>query len=78
MLPSLSVSVGVPPAVLTVTGSVVVSVKVTVLPASRSALEGDSAIALMVGVVTTVTPAKVSGRPAVLSALPAQIGDGAG
>ena len=73
MLPSLSVSVGVPPVVLTVTASLVVRVKVTVLPALRSPLDGDSAIALIVGVVvSTMTPVKVSGRPVVLSALPAR------
>ena len=72
MPPSLSVSVGVPPAVLTVAASLRLSVNVTVLPASRSPLDGDSAIELIVGVVMTLTPAKVSGRPEVLSALPAR------
>ena len=54
MPPSLSVSVGVPPA--TVTASLRFSVSVTVLPASRSPLEGDSTSDEMVGVVvSTVT-----------------------
>ena len=57
--------------VLTVTTSLMVRVKVTVLPASRSPLDGDSAIALIVGaVVSTMTPVKVSGKLEVLSALP--------
>ena len=41
MPPSLSVSVGVPPVMLTVTFSLMVSVSVTVLPALRSPFEGD-------------------------------------
>ena len=42
MVRSLSASVGVPPVVLTVTFSLMVSVSVTALPAPRSPLEGDS------------------------------------
>ena len=49
--PSLKVSVGVPPVVLTVTTSLMVSEVVTVLPALRSPLEGDSAIDDTVGPV---------------------------
>ena len=79
MLPSLSVSVGVPPVVLTVTASVVVRVKVTVLPASRSPLDGDSAIALIVGVVvSTMTPVNVSGRPDGAQRIAGEVGDRAG
>ena len=72
MPPSLRVSVGVPPVVLTVAASVRLSVTVTVLPASRSPLDGDSEMELMVGVVMTVTPAKVFGRLEGLTALPAR------
>ena len=61
-----------PPVVLTVAASLRLSVNVTVLPASRSPLDGDSAIELIVGVVITLTPVKVSGRLEVLSALPAR------
>ena len=49
MVRSLSASVGVPPVVLTVTFPLMVSVSVTVLPAPRSPLEGDSVIELIVG-----------------------------
>ena len=52
MLPSFSVSVGVPPA--TVTASLKFSVSVTVLPASRSPLEGDSVSEEIVGVVVSI------------------------
>jgi hypothetical protein len=43
----LSVNVGVPPA--TVTALLILSVSVTVLPAFRSPVEGESAIELSVG-----------------------------
>ena len=52
MPPSLSVSVGVPLA--TVTASLRLSVSVTVLPVSRSPLEDESAIELIVGVVVSI------------------------
>ena len=54
MPPSLSASVGVPPAVLTVTFSLMVMVYVTVLPALRSPLEGDSAIDEITGAVVSI------------------------
>ena len=71
MPPSLSVSVGVPPA--TVTASLMVSVSVTTLPALRSPLEGVSAIAATVGVVVSIcrVPAGLVTAPVRLAALPA-------
>ena len=70
MPPSLSVSVGVPPA--TVTASLRLSVSVTVLPASRSPLEGDSAIELITGVVVSICgPLWVRPLSDRLAALPA-------
>ena len=50
--PSLRVSVGVPPA--TVTASLMLSVKVTVLPAFRWPFAGVSAIELSVGVFVSI------------------------
>ncbi len=67
MPPLLSDRVGVPPLVLTVTASLVASVRVTVLPASRSAVPGEAAIAVTAGgVSSTVRPwvATVAGLPA--------------
>ena len=68
--PSLSVSVGVPPA--TVTASFRLSVKVTVLPALRSPLAGDSASDEIVGVVVSICgPLWVRPESERLAALPA-------
>ena len=70
MPPSLRVSVGVPPA--TVAASLRLSVSVTVLPAFRSPLEGDSTIELITGVVVSIC-GPVWVRPLIdgLTALPA-------
>ena len=73
MPPSLSVSVGVPPAVLTVTLSLILSVSVTVLPALRSPLAGDSTTDDTVGAVVSICglpwAMPVSDRLAALPAL---------
>ena len=61
MPPSLSVSVGVPPA--TVTASLKFIVRVTVLPASRSPLEGDSTTDDTVGPVEAVAATTASMMP---------------
>ena len=72
--PSLSVSVGVPPA--TVTASLMSSVIVTVLPALRSPLEGDSSDEVIVGVVVSICgPLWVRPVSERLAALPAPSGD---
>ena len=77
MPPSLSVSVGVPPGV-TVTASLVSSVSVTVLPASRSPLEGLSTSDEIVGVVVSICgPVWVRPVSDRLAALPAPSCDGA-
>ena len=68
--PSLRVSVGVPP--VTVTASFRLSVNVTVLPALRSPLDGDSAIEVMVGVMVSICgPLWVRPESERLAALPA-------
>ena len=68
--PSLRVSVGVPPA--TVTASLRFSVRVTVLPASRSPLEGDSTSDDIAGVVVSICgPLWVRPLSDRLAALPA-------
>ena len=68
--PSLRVSVGVPPA--TVTASLRLSVSVTVLPALRSPLEGDSTIEEIIGVVVSICgPLWVRPVSERLAALPA-------
>ncbi len=63
MPPSLRVSVGVPP--VTVTNSLRVSVKVTVLPASRSPLAGDaiSEVAVAVAICCGLGAALTSTTP---------------
>ena len=72
MPPSLSVSVGVPPMVLTITTSLMLSVIVTILPALRSPLAGDSAKRRMVGVVVSICgPLWVRPESERLAALPA-------
>ncbi len=73
MPPLLSDRVGVPPLVLTVTASLVASVRVTVLPASRSAVPGEAAIAVTAGGVVSIcsTPAGLTTAPLRSAALPA-------
>ena len=72
MPPSLRVSVGVPP--LTVTASLRLSVSVTVLPALRSPLAGDSVSDEMVGVVVSICgPLWVRPVSERLAALPAAV-----
>ena len=71
MPPLLSVSVGVPPAM--VTASLILSVKVTVRPAFRRPFDGDSVIEASVGLVVSIVrvPEGLVTAPAVLAALPA-------
>ena len=68
--PSLRVRVGVPPA--TVTASLILRVRVTVLPALRSPLAGNSTSDEMVGVVVSICgPLWVRPERERLAALPA-------
>ena len=78
MAPSLSVSVGVPPLVLTVTFSLMVSVNVTTLPASRSPVPllipaPDATTDATVGAVVSIcsVPAGLVTAPVMVAALPA-------
>ena len=70
--PSLSVSVGLPPVVLTVTLSLMPSVSVITLPALKSPLEGESVIELIAGLVVSICgPLWVRPESDRLAALPA-------
>ena len=73
MPPSLSVSVGVPPVVTTLTASLMIaSVSVMVAPAASSPLAGVSAAAVTVGAVVSICgPVNVTPVSDRLAALPA-------